>query len=201
MKVILLRHGQTAGNQKGKYNGRTDDPLCEEGFRQAERTGILPGVSRVFVSPMLRARQTAEICFPNAQQTVISDLREMDFGDFEGRTADEMADDPDYRAWVDGNCEGPCPNGESISGFCQRVRRAFERAVEEGVRSGEDTLYIVAHGGTIMAVMSEFAAEPNSYYEWYVGNCCGWTAILEKEERLKLTAYVPFERLENEKDV
>ena len=41
MKIFLLRHGQTIGNRVGRYNGRTDEPLSEEGFRQAENVGVL----------------------------------------------------------------------------------------------------------------------------------------------------------------
>ena len=54
---------------------------------------------------MTRARQTAHILFPQAEQIVVPGLREMDFGTFEGRNYIEMENDPDYRAWVDSNCE------------------------------------------------------------------------------------------------
>ena len=93
MRIFLLRHGLTEGNIHRRYNGRTDEPLCQQGILQAQAAGILENMSYVYVSPMQRAVQTAKICFPNAQMHIIEDLREMDFGDFEGRTADEMADD------------------------------------------------------------------------------------------------------------
>ena len=187
MKITLLRHGETAGNIKGAYNGRTDDPLSENGRKQAENAGIFPEVTHVYVSPMLRARQTAEICFPNALQTVIADLREMDFGVFEGRTADEMENDSAYRAWVDNGCKDACPNGESIYSFANRVSTAFAQLMEKG----EDAI-IVAHGGTIMAILSVFAKEDKDYFQWYVKNCQGYKATWQDGQ---LVDWEKFEKL------
>ena len=130
LSIVLLRHGKTAGNQLGRYNGRTDEPLCEEGIREAEAAERHPEIQLVYSSPMLRARQTAKICFPNAEIIPIPNLREMDFGDFEGRTAQEMELDPVYRTWVDGGCVDRCPNGREFGTSAvvlQRHSRAWFR--------------------------------------------------------------------------
>ena len=112
MEIILLRHGRTAGNLEKRYiGGRTDEPLCEEGVAAAKASGTFRDVKTVYISPMLRARQTAEIIFPDAELKVLDDLREMDFGVFEGRSPDEMENDPVYRRWVDNMCLGLCPGG------------------------------------------------------------------------------------------
>ncbi|MBQ4370503.1 MAG: histidine phosphatase family protein, partial [Oscillospiraceae bacterium] len=81
---------------------------------------------------------------------------------------DDMENDAAYREWVDGHCEGRCPNGEIKADFDSRVCAAFERIARgfEGER-----LIIVAHGGTIMSVMSAFAEEKRPFYRWYVPNC------------------------------
>jgi len=191
------------GNRMGRYNGRIDEPLSEEGFRQAENVGILPHVPQVYVSPMLRARQTALVCFPNAKQIVIPDLREMDFGDFEGRTANDMVGDKAYRAWVDGYCEGVCPNGESKAILKERTSTAFSNIVCAARNAGEKNLYIVGHGGTVMSIMSVFVKEPNDYYDWYTKNCWGWQAELDDQAwpQLRLINYRVFERLLYEDDV
>ncbi|MFB0920909.1 MAG: histidine phosphatase family protein [Oscillospiraceae bacterium] len=180
MELIILRHGKTAGNRENRYVGRTDEPLCSEFLAEA---GIIAGdfsVSEVFVSPLIRAKQTAQILFPNAKQTIVEDFCEMNFGDFEGRTADEMENDESYGNWVEGGCEGECPNGESLNGFNSRVRVAFLRIVLDAVNNGREKLVIVAHGGTIMSVMSRFAEPPKTYFEWFVPNCHGWRAKVEK---------------------
>ena len=112
-----------------RYIGRTDEPLSPQGIRQAAAAGNNTGLSLVYVTPLLRTRQTAEIMFPNARQVTVEDLREMDFGDFEGKSAQEMGFDQAYRDWVDGNCMGQCPGGESRDTFANRVQTAFENIV------------------------------------------------------------------------
>ena len=171
MQVTLIRHGKTAGNLAGRYVGRNDVPLCPEGVEEAERAKKDAARSVVYVSPLLRARQTAQILFPNAKQIVVENLKEMDFGDFEGRTADEMADDPVYRKWVEDFCVGACPNGESQAGFRKRVTAALS----ETLKSAKDDVVIVAHGGVIMAIMAELAEPKKDFYDWYAKNLGGYT--------------------------
>lgn len=179
MELIILRHGKTVGNRENRYVGRTDEPLCDEYIAEVKVEGCDLGVSKVYVSPLIRARQTAQILFPNAKQTVVDGLREMDFGDFEGRTGDEMINDEAYRKWVDGSCEGLCPNGEDMTGFRNRVCRAFAQLTLNAAKNGNERIVIVAHGGTIMAVMSSFTEAKRPYFEWFVPNCHGWRANVE----------------------
>ena len=174
-----MRHAETSGNLRHAYIGRTDEPLCAEGRASARRAGVLPSITRVVVSPLLRARQTASICFPNAEQIVAPGLREMDFGDFEGRSALEMEDDPDYRLWLEGLCEPTCPNGESRALFCRRTAAAFEQILAQERARNEQRLVIVAHGGTIMALMSRFAIPHRGYFDWHVGSCGGFRALVK----------------------
>ena len=171
MKILLLRHGATAGNRQRRYIGRTDEPLSPDGIRQAEAAGALPGYPFVYVSPLLRARQTAEILFPGAEQVALKDLREMDFGVFEGRNAAEMEEDPAYRSWVESGCLAPCPGGESRQGFSRRVQRCFGEVVCSHLAQGTECLVFVVHGGVIMAVLEQFARPAVNYYEGYVDNC------------------------------
>ena len=93
MQVYLFRHGQTPGNAAHRYLGITDEPLSELGVETAQKTGCDPTVSEVLVSPLQRTQMTAAILFPNARQRVCYGFREMDFGDFEGRSAQEMEND------------------------------------------------------------------------------------------------------------
>ena len=180
MKIVLLRHGATSGNLNKKYIGRTDEPLCSEGVLQAKSAGMLPDVKRVFVSPMLRARQTASLCFPNAEQIIVDDVRGMDFGDFEGRSADEMLDDASYISWVAGYCSGRCPNGEDMQEYQSRTLNAFDNLVNNAMTCRDDIMYIVAHGGTVMAIMNHFVVSQNQYFDWRVPNCCGYSFQIEK---------------------
>ena len=174
MRTLLIRHGKTPGNAERRYIGVTDEPLSEEGRAEAERVGADRSVKLVFVSPLLRARQTASILFPEAEQRVVPDLRETDFGVFEGRNADEMVDDPEYREWVDGMCLGACPGGESRGDVSRRAVPAFIQAVREAEDADVEEAVFVTHGGVIMSVLEELAVPKRDYYEYHVKNLCGW---------------------------
>ena len=104
----------------------------------------------------------------------VEGLEEMCFGDFEGRNYKEMANDRDYRAWVDGNCEGRCPNGESRAEFTLRTCRAFDRLLREAEARGEPELVIVAHGGTQMSLLDGHGVPAREYYAWLTDNGCGY---------------------------
>ena len=185
-------------NLHGRYQGRTDAPLCPEGEAELLRMGICPNVQKVYVSPMRRAVRTAELCFPNAVQTVIPDFREMDFGSFEGKNYEEMADDPEYRAWVDGMCRGKCPGGESMAEFTDRVCTAFDTVIEKAMTFGEEQIVIAAHGGTIMALLSRYGRPEKDYYDWYAPNGGGYVMKLDTAawaSEKALTDIAPFKAL------
>lgn len=192
----MIRHGLTAGNLQRRYVGRTDEPLCPQGMAAAQKAGSFPAVSKVVVSPLLRAKQTASLLFPQAEQRVLEDLREMDFGAFEGRTADEMVSDADYRAWVDGNCQGICPGGEGMHGFSIRTLSVFDQAVQKAILAGESRLVIVAHGGTLMAVMDKYAVPQREYWHWHVPNFQGWRARLDDAKWDTAPALFDYARME-----
>ena len=195
MELILLRHGKTAANLEHRYNGVTDDPLCEEGLREARAAKAAPDISLAYVSPLKRARQTAGICFPNAKQIVVDDLREMNFGDFEGRTAQEMEHDADYRAWVDGGCVDVCPNGESIPSFAKRAMAAFDSVVKDAAARGLNRAGVTAHGGVIMAIMYGYSHTDVSYFDWYVENCSGFRLEIDEAAWPEKPRFLSYELL------
>ena len=180
LRIMLLRHGKTQGNLDNRYNGRTDDPLSEIGRAEAQVCEHYPEISFVYASPMRRAQETAKIFFPNAAIETVSDLREMDFGDFEGRSADEMADDEAYRAWVAGGCIDVCPNGEGIPGFAKRASVVFAGCVSDAIARGETRVGFAVHGGVIMAIMTAFSGSDAPYHTWYVHNCSGYEVTIDE---------------------
>ena len=171
----MIRHGMTPGNKLRQYIGRTDEPLSQEG-RDALAELHYPNAERVYISPMIRCRQTAEILFPGAELVVYDGLREMDFGHFEGRSAMDMTDDPEYRAWVDAFCEAPIPGGEMKEPFMDRCCSAFEEILAS---DRTDRLVFVVHGGTLMAVLSRFASPSREYYRWSPKNGHGFLLTRE----------------------
>ena len=182
MRLVLMRHGATVENAQRRYVGaRTDEPLSEEGRAQCLQAGVFPQVKRVYASTLLRARQTAGICFPQAQVVATPGLEEFDFGVFEGRTAQEMECDEAYRTWVEGGCVGRCPGGESREEYVARSNAALVDLLHRASDREETDVVVVAHGGTIMAAMSSFAhgqGEADDYYHWHVGTCEGYVATV-----------------------
>ncbi len=167
MKYLLIRHGQTAGNLQGRYIGRTDEPLCPQGTANL-RARKYPPEDGVLVSPMRRCIETAAIIAPDVPMTVVDDLRECDFGAFEGKNYAELNGRADYQAWIDSDGRLPFPGGESQSGFSRRCVAAFTRATA-GLPEG--CYAVIAHGGTVMAIMEAFARPRRPYFDWQVG--CG----------------------------
>lgn len=162
MTVYLLRHGETAWNREGRYLGRTDLPLSAGGRAALVPAGFSP--ERVYVSPLRRTAETAEILFPDALLIPVEGLREMDFGIFEGKSWREMENLPAYRAWVEGGCLGRVPGGESKEEFCRRTCAAFAELMDR--ERGAERLVVLAHGGTQMAVMERYALPGRDYFSW-----------------------------------
>lgn len=138
-KIFLIRHGETEWSASGRHTGRTDVPLIEEGRRAAERIGgALQGLKlEVWTSPLGRARETSRLAgFPSAQ--VDDDLREWDYGVYEGRTTLEIREKtPDWSVWL-----APIPEGESLDEVAARARRVIDRVTANG--RGDVALF--AHG-------------------------------------------------------
>lgn len=186
-ELILIRHGKTAGNLLGRYIGsRTDEPLCDEG-REGLAGKKLPEVERLYVSPMKRCVETAEILWPGfdrKKMQKVTDLRECDFGDFENKNYKELSGNGDYQAWIDSNGTLPFPNGESMDAFKSRCLEAFARIVEdvsgaeqEWIASGKTGIFragIVVHGGTIMAILEQYGYPKAAYFDIQVKNGCGY---------------------------
>jgi len=176
IKCMLIRHGKTQGNIEKRYIGcRTDEPLLEEslemmGFIGDKIRALYGEPNQIFVSPMLRCRQTAENLFPGIQQMVAEDLRETDFGDFENKNYEELCGDPEYQSWIDSNGTKPFPGGESRDYCIERTVSAFQKALES--IASDCMVAFVIHGGSIMAIMS--AMTHRDYYDFQVSCCDGF---------------------------
>lgn len=185
MQLILIRHSYTSGNLEHRYIGsRTDEPLCEKGIQNAKQKavhwheyGVQPEC--VLVSPMRRCLETAAILFPTVKQVEVSSLRECDFGVFEGKNYVELNGDEAYQTWIDSAGTMPFPEGESRDAFIDRCCKGLEHALQSCV---ETTVAVVAHGGTMMAILSECEESATPYFDWKIPHCVPiWCQVLEKK--------------------
>ncbi len=187
MRVTLIRHGKTRGNIERRFCGcRTDEPLTEEGRSALKCIDGAAEDSLIFVSPMLRARETAGILFPGRDLIEVDELKEMDFGIFEPHNHEELDGNPDYQAWIDSGGTMQVPGGESMKSFVQRTMTGLAKAVKHASSNDTDEIYIVAHGGTIMSVMG--ALTHLNYYDFLVENGCGFTFDLEVDDAGNIVA-------------
>ena len=201
MKIYIVRHGRTAFNEERRYQGRTDTELLAEEAERLRKAGFTPG--SVYISPAKRARQTADIIFPDAVKIPVEGFQEMDFGAFEGRTALEMSDDPEYRAWVDSGCTSRTPGGEDMAGFAGRNIAAFTRILEENFARGSEELVIVAHGGTQMTILGNLARQDILYWKAMTNPGCGAVCeadprVWEKERKIDFIGETDFSGGKNE---
>lgn len=172
MKLIFIRHGKTAGNLEKRYIGRTDELLCETGIEELQKRRY-PDCGIVFASPMKRCIETARLIYPEREIITCADLRECDFGGFEGKNYLELSDDPDYQRWIDSGGTLPFPNGEDIEEFKARCVRSFLDMIGQCI---EETAAFAVHGGTIMAILERLAIPKRGYYDYRVENGGGYIA-------------------------
>ena len=150
--VVLIRHGETTWSASGQHTGRTDLPLTERGRRQAQALGVavaaLP-VARTLTSPLRRATETCHLA--GLDGTVVEDLREWDYGDYEGRTTAEIREEvPGWTVW-----DGPVPGGERL----EEVAARADRVLSDLVGAGE-VVAVVSHGHFLRVLAARWLELP-----------------------------------------
>ena len=155
--IVLVRHGPTEWSVSGRHTGSTDVPLTEAG--RAAAASLRDRLARyefttVLTSPLLRARETAELAGLGERAEPERDLREYDYGAYEGLTTDEIRERrPGWFLWRDG-----VPGGETPDQVGDRADRAIARALEAG---GDAVLF--AHGHVLRALGARWIELPAAY--------------------------------------
>lgn len=188
LRLILIRHGVTAGNLERRYVGQADDqPLTEHGRQELltrrQQNGY-PAADALYVSPMRRCQETAQLVYPMLVPVTISALAELNFGTFEGKTYEQLKDDPAYRRWVDTAGKSAPPGGESGEEFARRLRDGLRQIAADARRSGNRTVAVVTHGGCIMTMLSQLNDAPkdiDDFYSYLTPNGGGFLAELDTD--------------------
>lgn len=140
MEIFLVRHGQTEWSANGRHTSRTDLPLIEEGRVRARALGAeldRHNFALVLCSPLLRARETCELAGYGDVAVITDDLREWDYGEYEGLTTPQIREEnPGWNLWRDG-----CPGGERPEEVAARADRALEQ-----LRNADGDAAAFAHG-------------------------------------------------------
>lgn len=151
MRILLARHGETAWNAEGRYQGQEDIPLSPVGEAQARALGerlLDVSIDRAVASPLSRALRTAQLALGEQRAWMLTTddgLKEIAHGEWEGLLAHEIrARDPErLHAWRETPHEVLMPQGESLQHVFDRAWPALQRACA-GMDSDE-TLLVVAH--------------------------------------------------------
>ena len=157
-RLFIARHGRTAWNSQKRYQGQQDIPLDDVGRRQADalahRLSREP-VTAVYSSDLERAMQTAQAIAEAHQIEArpVAGLRELDFGEFEGKTSEELERDlpAELESWrLDSMTMRP-PGGETMLELDARVKSWFSATIGE---HENETIAIVAHGGPVRRLIA-----------------------------------------------
>ena len=162
-RLILLRHGRTG--LSGRYVGSSDVPLSEEGRKQILDLRPDLGTMKIdglLTSPMLRCTQSANLLDLGLPMQLDPDLREIDFGRWEGKSFAEIeAQDPALvQHWASGTDDFRFPDGEATSGFANRIDAVKNRLLASDAR----TLLLVTHGGVIRSLICGLLGLSQSNY-------------------------------------
>ncbi len=153
-RLVVVRHGATEWSRAGRHTGRTDLPLLDEGRREARELGRRLAGHRftcVLTSPLRRARETCELAGFGARAEECDDLREWDYGAYEGETTDEIRQRrPGWSLWSDG-----VPEGETADDVAARADRVISRA-----RSEAGDVLAFAHAHVLRVLVSRWVALP-----------------------------------------
>lgn len=176
--IHFIRHGSIDETLSGKYIGTTDAELSDKGkaaLRRLDFENDYPYAKVVFTSPLKRCMQTCQILYPNIKPLVIANLSECNFGEWEGKTAKELKDDPNFQKWLAGDNTVKPPRGESNADFVRRICRMFESIVEGLMKTGTTECAIVTHGGVIMTLLAVYGLPQAKPFEWTMDSGCGYS--------------------------
>lgn len=180
LKIHLIRHGITDANILGQYIGcKTDLPLSPEGLnelRLLKENMEYPEIERLYSSPMLRCRQTGAVLFPDKEIISVENLKEYDFGDFEGKTAAQLENNPEFLAWTQGKTSAP--NGETNAEFIKRLCIGLNQVVLDMLEKGVENAGIIMHGGAIMMLLGATAVPRRKPVEWTADSGRGYSLLI-----------------------
>lgn len=170
--VYFIRHGLTYQNLCREYQGQIQnyDILPESAMliQQRERRDVVPAVQTLWVSPLKRARTTAELYFPGKEYELVPELQEREFGQWDGKTHDMLLDDPLYIEFINSFGNVTPPDGEPFETFRKRMRVVLDK-IEQFAQSEPENfpLALVFHGGPILHLTDRIIPQDEPFRRYY----------------------------------
>ncbi|MDR7235635.1 histidine phosphatase family protein [Neobacillus drentensis] len=190
--IALFRHGVTEENKRKAYLGWNDSPLCPE-----SKTILISKIyQRYFSSDLQRCIRTTETLFPTTTPHLLKELREMNFGTWEGQTYEDLKENSLYRQWLGDPFSHFPPEGESFHEFSTRVDTGWSKITDEVLKSNLQSCAVITHGGVIRYFLSKYAPCPKEFWAWQATHDQGYEMIFDRESlrrgrRCTLLSVVP----------
>lgn len=175
--IALFRHGLTVENKRKAYLGWTDSSLCPDSPIMSTSNMY----DLYFSSDLPRCITTANKLFPNKDLTLLTHLREMNFGKWEGKTYEDLKEVPLYQRWLSDPIVYCPPEGESFVDFIKRLEIGWEKITKKIISQNVRRCAIITHGGVIRYLLSEYAPIKSDFWSWQVLHHQGFELVFEIE--------------------
>ncbi|MDR5887302.1 histidine phosphatase family protein [Vreelandella janggokensis] len=188
VELVAVRHGITAWNLERRYQGQRDIallfPEAEEGLIALRDAMVDERFDAIYSSDLNRCQQTLEWIQTAKEGVSVAlepRLRELDFGDYEGKVYDELKDLPHYRAWIDSVGELQIPGGESAAQLRTRLEAWLHDVAVNARQDGQRKILAVTHGGVIRELRRRF--ETLHFWDGSVSQAQGrrWTLTYQTD--------------------
>ena len=188
--IYLIRHANTPGTEQRLFYGSTDLPITEAGRQEVlakNKSGLYPDLrdskgenseqASCYTSGMLRTEQTFEAIYGDTPHEYIHDLREIELGDFEMKSLEEVRATPYGAKWIAGEVtKFDFEGGDSYDGFMERVHRGLTTLREDE----NPRVIVVIHGAVICAIMDElFPEEKENLFDWTPAPSSGYEILFK----------------------
>jgi alpha-ribazole phosphatase len=184
--IALFRHGLTEENKRRAYLGWNDSPLCPESMRLRTSNRY----EHYFSSDLQRCISTAILLFQNKSLTILQELREMNFGEWEGKTYDDLKEDKLYEKWLSNPLFSSPPGGESFQTFTKRVDTGWKFISQHIISDNHKSGAIVTHGGVIRYLLSKLAPEQRDFWSWQTSHNQGYELTFDREALRRGERYI-----------
>ncbi len=200
--IHLIRHGKIEETHEGEYIGTTDVPLSKKGesaLITLDKNYNYPGAQVVFSGPSKRCLKTCEILYPALKPLIIDHLSECNFGEWEGKTAEQLKGDAVFEHWLAGSPDAKPPRGESNADFTRRICLIFENMVNGLIKTGITESAVVTHGGVIMTLLSVYGLPQAKPFDWIMDNGFGYTVritpmLWQRDKVAEVCAAIPVKK-------
>lgn len=172
LDLYLIRHVITKWNQEKRYLGHSDEPIVKEQLEDLvtlKKELIDISFDEIFTSDLSRCRETLAFLLPREPYEVDERLREFHFGEWEGKTYEDLKGIKEYRQWIDDWQGNRVPGGESGKDFTERVEN-WKNYFLNNAPSGENkTALVMSHGGVIRYLLSTLDGS-KAFWNWHVNH-------------------------------